>query len=186
MPGILNKQDLELDFQRCLQWLRTRTSVWAQSRSVSWKQPSASLPQHRGGTGLLRIPLSSPAHERHWSVFRNPLAHERAEDLSQSGKHSNFRCVYGFKNITHQKQQKCGWKMVAQKVRLIWHNFRWQKLHSMTSHFFSQLLFYMYHFTSFCYSSDTQPQACDISLVYKNMTVRRHQNCVLFPETGKD
>lgn len=31
-----------------------------------------------------------------------------------------------------------------------------------------------------------QPQACYISLVYKNMTVRRHQNCVLFPETGKD
>lgn len=58
--------------------------------------------------------------------------------------------------------------------------------YSMTSHFFSQLLFYIYHFTSFRYSRDTQPQACSISLVYKNMTVRRHQNCVLFPETGKD
>lgn len=30
------------------------------------------------------------------------------------------------------------------------------------------------------------PQACYISLVYKNMTVRRHQNCVLVLETGKD
>lgn len=52
-------------------------------------------------------------------MFRNPLTHERAKNLSQSGKLSNFRCIHAFKNIKHQKQQKRSCQMIAQKKRWI-------------------------------------------------------------------
>ena len=116
VPRILNKQDLELGFQRCLQWLRTRTSFWSSPLWPAW---------------------DSSIFSNWWkelALFRHPLTHERAENLAQSGKLSNFRCVHAFK-IKHQKQQKYSYKTIAQKMRLIRPIFLWRKLHSVISLF---------------------------------------------------
>lgn len=135
MPGILNEQGLELDFQRCYQWLRTRTSFSIWSRSSPWERPSTSWLPHRTGQASTK-----------------PGTHERAENLPQSEKLSNFRCVHAFKNIKHQKRQNCGdssekwdWldEVSCDKSRILW-----------LPIFFSQLLSWIYHFVSFWYSRD--------------------------------
>jgi hypothetical protein len=55
--------------------------------------------------------------------FRNPLTGESVENESQSGKHSYCKRVQDFKNIKHPKQQKCGCKVIAQKMSLIRQSF---------------------------------------------------------------
>lgn len=107
MPGIQNRQDLEPDVQRCLQWLRTRTSFSIWSRRVPGEQLITSELPHRGRQASVRSgPISLfPSTclrflcllQLRWSGFRTPLTSEKAEDFSPSGKHSHFRWVLALK-----------------------------------------------------------------------------------------
>lgn len=165
MPGILNEQGLELDFQRCYQWLRTRTSFSIWSRSSPWERPSTSWLPHRTGQASTK-----------------PGTHERAENLPQSEKLSNFRCVHAFKNIKHQKRQNCGdssekwdWldEVSCDKSRILW----------LPIFFFSapfldiSLCIFLRHYIH---------KPATFLWLTKIWQFLRCQDCILFSETSKD